>query len=76
LSDSTHGPIDGPSSHRRIDRSRGRADAVKDLLVKAGVPGNRLATVGLGSEKPVPPNDTPEGRAKNRRIELSLSKSP
>jgi outer membrane protein OmpA-like peptidoglycan-associated protein/uncharacterized membrane protein YeaQ/YmgE (transglycosylase-associated protein family) len=57
------------------NRSLARADALKDLLVKAGVPSNRITTVGLGSEKPLASNDTTEGRAKNRRIELSLRKS-
>jgi outer membrane protein OmpA-like peptidoglycan-associated protein/uncharacterized membrane protein YeaQ/YmgE (transglycosylase-associated protein family) len=67
-----------PSGDPAADRNRSlaRADAVKDLLVKAGVPNNRLSTQGVGSEKPVATNDTAEGRAKNRRIELSLSKSP
>jgi outer membrane protein OmpA-like peptidoglycan-associated protein len=49
-----------------------RADAVKDLLVKAGVPADRIRTEGLGSEKPIAPNDTEANRAKNRRIEISL----
>jgi outer membrane protein OmpA-like peptidoglycan-associated protein/uncharacterized membrane protein YeaQ/YmgE (transglycosylase-associated protein family) len=56
------------------NRSLAQAEALKALLVKAGVPGNRITTAGFGSEKPVATNDTPEGRAKNRRIELSLSK--
>jgi outer membrane protein OmpA-like peptidoglycan-associated protein len=66
-----------PSGDPAADRNRSlaRADALKDLLVKAGVPSTRITTVGLGSEKPVAPNDTTEGRAKNRRIELALSKS-
>jgi outer membrane protein OmpA-like peptidoglycan-associated protein/uncharacterized membrane protein YeaQ/YmgE (transglycosylase-associated protein family) len=56
-------------------QSLARADALKELLVKAGMPSDRLTTAGLGSERPVASNDTAEGRAKNRRIELSLSKS-
>ena len=51
-----------------------RAEALKSLLVKAGVPADRVKTSGFGSERPVASNDTPEGRAKNRRIELSLDK--
>jgi outer membrane protein OmpA-like peptidoglycan-associated protein len=66
-----------PSGDPAADRNRSlaRADALKNLLVKAGVPSNRLTTAGIGSEKPVASNDTTDGRAKNRRIELSLSKS-
>jgi outer membrane protein OmpA-like peptidoglycan-associated protein len=56
-------------------RSLARAESLKALLVKAGVPGSRITTAGLGSEHPVASNDTADGRAKNRRIELSLSKS-
>jgi outer membrane protein OmpA-like peptidoglycan-associated protein/uncharacterized membrane protein YeaQ/YmgE (transglycosylase-associated protein family) len=59
-------------ANRRL--SLERANAVKDLLVKAGVPAERITTEGLGSEKPVAPNDTEENRAKNRRIELALTK--
>jgi outer membrane protein OmpA-like peptidoglycan-associated protein/uncharacterized membrane protein YeaQ/YmgE (transglycosylase-associated protein family) len=66
-----------PSGDAAADQkhSLARADSLKDLLVKAGVPSDRLTTAGLGSAKPVATNDTAEGRAKNRRIELSLSKS-
>ena len=66
-------PTGDPAADQK--RSHARADALKDMLVKAGVPSSRLTTAGLGSAYPVATNDTTEGRAKNRRIELSLSKS-
>jgi outer membrane protein OmpA-like peptidoglycan-associated protein len=66
-------PSGDPAADQK--KSLARADALKDLLVKAGLPSDRLTTAGLGSEHPVASNDTAEGRAKNRRIELSLSKS-
>jgi outer membrane protein OmpA-like peptidoglycan-associated protein/uncharacterized membrane protein YeaQ/YmgE (transglycosylase-associated protein family) len=59
-----------PAANRRL--SLERANAVKDALVKAGVPPDRISTEGFGSEKPLAPNDTEENRAKNRRIELTL----
>ncbi len=52
--------------------SQERATTVKDALVKAGVPADRIVAVGAGSEHPIASNDTEEGRAKNRRIELSV----
>jgi outer membrane protein OmpA-like peptidoglycan-associated protein/uncharacterized membrane protein YeaQ/YmgE (transglycosylase-associated protein family) len=60
------------TTSRRV--SLERANAVKDLLVKAGVPAERVTAEGFGSEKPIAPNDTDEGRAKNRRIELVVVK--
>jgi outer membrane protein OmpA-like peptidoglycan-associated protein len=39
-------------------------------LVKAGIPENRLIPHGYGKTNFVAPNDTPEGRAQNRRVEL------
>ncbi|TMB25939.1 MAG: OmpA family protein [Deltaproteobacteria bacterium] len=51
--------------------SRKRAEAVRDWLVaKAKVAAARLETKGLGDTKPVAGNDTDDGRAKNRRVEL------
>jgi OmpA-OmpF porin, OOP family len=53
--------------------SQKRADAVKQYLVKKGIAQARLKATGYGPENPVAGNDTEEGRAKNRRVELKLS---
>jgi len=50
--------------------SEARAAAVVDYLTKAGVAAERLKAEGFGETKPVASNDTEEGRAANRRIEL------
>jgi hypothetical protein len=51
--------------------SQRRAEAVKKALVtQYGVDGNRLTTAGYGLSQPVATNDTLEGRARNRRVEL------
>jgi outer membrane protein OmpA-like peptidoglycan-associated protein len=47
-----------------------RADAVKDALVKQGVPIARIKTQGFGLTKPVADNATPEGRQANRRTDI------
>lgn len=53
--------------------SAARATSVVRYLEEVvGVPAARLAAVGMGSHRPVVPNDTPEGRARNRRIEIKL----
>lgn len=49
-----------------------RAKAVKTYLVGRGIDESRIQTIGHGSEEPVADNDTEEGRAKNRRIELRI----
>jgi outer membrane protein OmpA-like peptidoglycan-associated protein len=55
-----------------LDLSNRRAAAVKDALVaRFGVPAARLATAGFGQTRPVEDNTTVEGRARNRRVELS-----
>lgn len=50
--------------------SERRANAVASYLSEAGVSSSRLKSVGHGETQPVAPNDTPENRAKNRRIEF------
>jgi outer membrane protein OmpA-like peptidoglycan-associated protein len=51
-----------------------RAFTVKSWLVKLGIPGRRMTAVGMGARDPIAPNDTPEGRAQNRRIEFHVLK--
>lgn len=50
--------------------SRDRAQAVKNRLVSAGVKGSAIETDGKGPSEPIVTNDTDEGRAKNRRVEI------
>jgi len=50
--------------------SQRRANAVRDELARDGVDPQRIVTQGLGASRPVATNDTPEGRAENRRVEI------
>jgi len=49
-----------------------RAITVKRELKNRGVSGDKLRAVGMGEEQPVATNDTAEGRAKNRRVEVKI----
>ena len=53
-----------------IDLSQRRAQAVVDIVTRAGIDASRITSAGYGETKPVASNDTPEGRAQNRRIEF------
>jgi len=56
---------------QNLDLSRRRAEALKTVLVvQFRVDANRLTTAGLGATRPIDSNDTPKGRAQNRRVEL------
>ena len=52
--------------------SKARAEAVKARLMAQGIDPARLSTVAYGQENPIASNDTEEGRAQNRRIEISV----
>jgi outer membrane protein OmpA-like peptidoglycan-associated protein len=54
-----------------LNLSERRAAAVKNALVTSfGIKANRLSTAGHGKSRPIDTNGTPEGRARNRRVEL------
>jgi chemotaxis protein MotB len=52
--------------------SSARASSVVRLMINNGVPEKRLAVVGLASNQPLVPNDSPENRAKNRRVSITI----
>jgi len=53
--------------------SRRRAEAVRAALMDAGIDGSRIVARGYGDVYPVATNDTPEGRQRNRRVEIVIS---
>jgi outer membrane protein OmpA-like peptidoglycan-associated protein len=50
--------------------SEARAKAVMEAMVKLGISADRLTSKGHGESKPMAGNDTPEGKAQNRRVEF------
>ncbi len=64
--------VGAPDANQRL--SLARAETVKAALASAGVPARRLDAWGFGQERPVVPNDTEEGRARNRRTELVVTR--
>jgi outer membrane protein OmpA-like peptidoglycan-associated protein/uncharacterized protein YidB (DUF937 family) len=52
--------------------SQQRAEAVRAYLIQQGVNGDTLVAKGYGDTKPIGPNDTEEGKFRNRRIEFTL----
>jgi chemotaxis protein MotB len=55
-----------------LDLSSKRADTVADELIRQGAPRNLVSADGRGEANPIASNDTPQGRARNRRIEVTL----
>jgi outer membrane protein OmpA-like peptidoglycan-associated protein len=53
--------------------SERRADSVRDFLAEEGVPPSSITARGFGRTQPVASNDTPEGRQRNRRVELVVN---
>ncbi|WEX09981.1 peptidoglycan -binding protein [Chelativorans sp. AA-79] len=67
-------PLSGTGRYRdNWELSAARAVAVVKFLIEHGVPAERLVAAGFGENQPLDPADTPEARARNRRIELKLT---
>jgi outer membrane protein OmpA-like peptidoglycan-associated protein len=49
-----------------------RAEVVAEFLLDRGVDPERVSSNGKGSSQPILPNNTPEGRRKNRRVEILI----
>jgi chemotaxis protein MotB len=65
-------PISTPRFHSNWELSAARSIAVMDLLTKFGVPRERMSIAGYADVAPVASNDTEEGRARNRRVDLVI----
>ncbi|GGD93211.1 OmpA family protein [Caballeronia grimmiae] len=64
-----HTDNDGPLAYNQA-LSEARAEAVARALIARGVPAERLTTKGMAYLRPIASNDTPQGRAANRRVEI------
>lgn len=69
-----HTDSDGDAS-RNKRLSKERAEAVKKYITDTGVDPSRIKATGKGEEEPVTENETAEGRAMNRRVEVKLTQS-
>jgi outer membrane protein OmpA-like peptidoglycan-associated protein len=66
-----HADATGPEAYNQ-GLSERRANSVRSYLVSKGVDASGLTTVGYGESRPIASNDTREGRALNRRVELQV----
>jgi chemotaxis protein MotB len=67
-------PLSGTGRFRdNWELSTARATAVVKYLIENGVPANRLVAAGFGEFQPLDPEETPDARSRNRRIELKLT---
>ncbi len=65
-------PIKTPRFPSNWELSSARASSVARLFIEHGIASGRLTVVGSAANHPVAPNDTPEGRAHNRRMTVTL----
>ena len=56
----------------QYELSKDRARRIVDEMVARGIPAGRFVFRGLGADQPIAPNDTEQGRARNRRVEITI----
>jgi outer membrane protein OmpA-like peptidoglycan-associated protein len=61
------------SDNFNFDLSARRAQSVREYLVQRGIGKSRIKALGHGESQPIAQNITPEGRARNRRVEMSTN---
>jgi outer membrane protein OmpA-like peptidoglycan-associated protein len=59
-----------------LQLSEARAESVRNALIEQGVSPDLISAMGYGQSKPVASNDTPQGRAQNRRVEIVVLNPP
>lgn len=59
---------------RNRELSKQRAESVRQYLIGKGIAKDRMTAKGFGPDRPLVPNDTPEGRDANRRVEFNIVK--
>ena len=61
------------SAESNLTLSEERAESVSEYLNKRGIKSGRLSTRGYGERRPIASNETKNGRAANRRVEISIT---
>ncbi len=77
IAQNKHVVISGHTDNSGTDKineklSKDRADAVASYLIKKGLDASLVTTAGFGDTQPIADNETTEGRAQNRRVEIDL----
>jgi outer membrane protein OmpA-like peptidoglycan-associated protein len=72
-----HVSIEGHTDSRgsreaNVKLSEGRAEAVRQWLLKQGIAADRMSSKGFGPDRPIEPNDTAKGREANRRVDFVI----
>ncbi|WP_343748994.1 OmpA family protein [Fluviicola sp.] len=68
---SGHTDSDGDAAANQL-LSQKRAEAVRNYLISQGIDAGRMTAKGFGEDQPIADNATPQGKAKNRRTEISI----